>query len=145
MRRGGVPLAQLARLQRLAVLERRRGVELACAESDRREAAAHRLDTELAQAERDYAASHADGRMCLSRLTLAAAIVNAGADALRAEQGALAAARSDEAAAGAAWLQSRYRADWFEAGARDQQRRDAVRRGDRADEEARMLRLTRAG
>lgn len=142
-RSGGIPLTELARLQQLAVLERRRELELACAETDRRDVATRDLNAELDRAEQDYAAVHGGERVCLSRLRVAAAIVNAGADALRVGQSALTEARSGEAAASATWQQARYRADWFDDRARDQRRFDSDRRADRNDAEARMLRLTR--
>lgn len=134
-------LGMLARLQRLSELERRRDLAAACAEADRCDASARQQAQDCARAEHEHAAAHAEARLCLSRMAIAASVVTASEDALRCVRTAQATARLAEDATSGAWLQTRFRAEWFGERERDERRLADGRRADRADAEGRLLRV----
>jgi len=133
--------ARLAMLQDLATLERRRALESACAETDRRTAKAAVLVQDLLAAEARLEAIYAKNRLCLDGLRLAAWIVGDSEQALTGGKAALDQAQSDEREAGMEWMAARYRTEWFSDQARALQKKEANRRDETAESEARSLRL----
>jgi hypothetical protein len=133
--------ASLARLQDLAVLESRRVVELAVAETDAREQATKAAQQELALVERAYVELHAQNVFCPVRMQVAAAILNQAGDLAEAEDLAWHSAQDSEAAASADWQRSQHRAEWFADQARTAARRDQRQRDAKAEDEVRGLRI----
>ena len=140
-RRPGISFDALAGLQRLATFAKRRAVEEACAETDRCDGDAVRTAAALAESEQVYAEAHGDARLCLTRLAVVAAIVNADGDAVQAAGTTLEHARSAEADAGAEWLLAKHREGWLADRARVDAQRLRARRDERADAESRTRRL----
>ncbi len=144
-RRDPAPFARLAALQELAVIERRRAVEMACAETDlctEREAEMHR---QVRAAEANLGDVHAADRLCPVRLGLAAAILGANEDALAAGRQALLASQKEEEAASLAWQGARHRVRWFAERARDLAKAEVERHDAAAEAEARSLDLALKG
>jgi hypothetical protein len=136
-----IPFDRLGQLQRLVVLERRREVEEACADTKHRESTVQRSHEQLRGAEDRYAEVHAGATVCLSQMALAAAIVAKCDDEVCGALRALDKARAVEGDAGSAWLLARHRVDWFDLRARDQRRVEHARSDDRVEAEARTLSL----
>lgn len=140
-RDASAPIEKLAGLQRLAALERRRELEAALQETERQRERHDALGRQLDDADAALGAVYANERMCLDRLRLAAAIVEHSEDALAKGARDLADADAAERRAGTDWLLSRHRGDWFSDHARALRQREAARRDEAADGEARSLRL----
>ncbi|WP_332819470.1 hypothetical protein [Sphingopyxis sp.] len=133
--------ARLAMLEDLAALERRRTLESACAETDQHSAKAALLTQDLLAAEAGLEAIYAKDRLCLDSLRLAAWIVGDSEQALVRGKAALDRAQSDEREAGLEWMAARHRTEWFSNQARTLQKKEADRRDETAESEARSLRL----
>lgn len=140
-RPGSTRFHRLAALQELATLERRRELEGACAETDRRAVAATALSHELAAAEAGLTEVFARDRLCLDSLRWAAAIVGESERALTEGEAALDRAKGAEQEAGSAWMTARHRTEWFGDQARDLEKKEAAKIDDRAEAEARSLRV----
>ena len=140
-RRSTLPFGQLSRLQELAALESRRAVEEAVAETDQRTQSAEHQARQLARAEADFVALHAEDALCPARLALSGALLTASEQALRREQGALASAQEAETLASTEWLLDLHRKDWFADRAREQAKIAQRGRDAKAEESARSLRI----
>lgn len=134
-------LGRLAGLQALAATEHSRSLAGACAETDRRRGEEAERAADLRAAEADLAGVHGGERFCLDRWRLAAAVVGSSANALVKWQQALQRAEDDERQASIDWLTARYRADWLTGRARAARRKEADRQDEKAESEARDLRL----
>lgn len=132
---------RLAMLQDLATLETRRTLESACAETDRRTTETTVLAQDLLDAEAGLEAVYAKDRLCLDGLRLAAWIVGSSEQALIGGKAALDRAQSDEREAGLEWMAARHRTEWFSDQARALQKKEADKRDETAESEARCLRL----
>lgn len=144
-RRDPDPFVRLAALQELAVIERRREVEKACAETDQRIAREAELVRQVRAAETNLDEVHAAERLCPVRLRLASAVLGTSEDALAAGCDALQTARKDEEAASLAWQGARHRVRWFGERARDLRRGEDERRDSAIEAEARSLSLALKG
>lgn len=140
-----VPFLKLAALQDLAATEERRLLGIACDDTDRCRVEEAELAVQLAAAEADLDSVHADERLCLVRLRLAAAAVDIGDTALTKGRERLRGAVAAEERVSAAWHAARHRAGRLADHARMLRRRDEGRRDMAAEREALMLRLALGG
>jgi hypothetical protein len=140
-RRNPADLAVMARLQELAVLESRRALEVAVADTNAQEQLVNRADEALIAAEASYAELHAEPAFNPIRMLLAGALLNQAGDEAEVERSALQFARDSETTAGIDWQRDRHRAEWFGKQAQQAAKFEARRRDDRAEDNARQLRL----
>lgn len=132
---------RLAVLQNLATLERRRALEGACIETDHRAGVANEAAQVLSTADATLERVYAEERICLDRLRLAAWIVADCERILDRSEHALDEAKAEEHEAGLQWIAARHRTEWFGDQARTLQKKKAGKRDDRAENDARSLRL----